>query len=280
MEDLAGKVAVVTGAASGIGRALARRFADEGMRVVLADVEQDALEAATTSLTEAGGEAIGVRTDVSDAAQVERLADHAVEAFGAIHVLCNNAGVHRAGTAWQQSADDWEWVLGVNLRGVVHGLRTCIPRMLAQGDACHIVNTASAGGLAPTRGGGAYGASKFAIVAVTEGIAEALADTPVGVSLLCPGGVATGIFRAERNRPDRLADVGVVDPEIARMFRELAAPDRTDQAPPEEIAGYVVDAVRADRFYVLPMQAGLKDVILDRMARIAEALRTSPTTGR
>jgi len=280
VEVLAEKVALVTGAASGIGWALARRLVQEGMRVVLADVEEEALDAATASITEAGGEALGVRTDVSDAAQVERLADRAIEAFGAINLLCNNAGVHRAGTAWQQSADDWEWVLGVNLHGVVNGLRTCIPRMLAQGDACHIVNTASVGGLAPTRGGGAYGASKFAVVAVTEGVADALADTPIGVSLLCPGGVATGIFRSERNRPGHLGDVGVVDPDIARTFRELASPDRRDQATPEEIAGYVVDAVRADRFYVLPMQAGAKDVILDRMARIAEALRTSPTTGR
>ncbi len=278
MDTFTGKVAVVTGAASGIGLAMAERFAAEGMAVVLADVEQDALDRATATVAEIGSDAIGVRTDVSDPAAVERLVERAVDTFGAINILCNNAGVIRSGTAWEQSEDDWTWMLGVNLLGVVHGLRACIPRMLAQGDACHIVNTSSAGGLVPSWGGGAYAATKAGVVAISEGVADALSDTQIGVSLLCPGGVATDIFRSERNRPAELARTGVMHPKIQQTLSALASADRTDQVVPEMIAGLVVEAIRTKQFYVLPMQAHFKQTIVDRMTRIADALAASPTT--
>jgi NAD(P)-dependent dehydrogenase (short-subunit alcohol dehydrogenase family) len=279
VERFEGRVAVVTGAGGGIGAGLAARFAREGMRVVLADVEEEALEDATARIVSAGGEAVAVPTDVSSAAAVRHLADRSMEVFGAVNILCNNAGVIRAGNAWDLSVDDWSWVLGVNLWGVVHGLREFVPRMLAQGDECHIVNTASAGGLAASRGGGAYGASKFAVVAISEGIAEALADTPIGVSVLCPGGVASGIFRSDRNRPAELGDVGPMAPDIEATFAALASSGRTDQVSPESIAEMVVDAIRAEQLYILPMQTHHKDRIRERMARIEQALAASPTTG-
>jgi NAD(P)-dependent dehydrogenase (short-subunit alcohol dehydrogenase family) len=279
MKNVDGKVAIITGAASGVGLGMAKKFSQEGMKVVLADVEQKALDAALAAVVDAGGEASAVLTDVSDVAQVERLADLATETFGRINILCNNAGVHRGGNAWEQSLDDWTWMLGVNLWGVVHGLRTCVPRMLAQGDECHIVNTASAGGLRASRGGGAYGASKFAVVGISEGMADALADTKVGVSDLCPGGVATGIHRSERNRPAELGDAGTIDPTLQKHIAALSSPDRTDQASPDFIAEIVLDAIRADQLYILPMQAQFKVGIRQRHAQIDEALDSSPTTG-
>jgi NADP-dependent 3-hydroxy acid dehydrogenase YdfG len=279
MKNVDGKVAVITGAASGVGLGMAKRFSQEGMKIVLADVELAALDAAVKAVIAAGGEALAVLTDVSDAAQVERLADSATERFGRINILCNNAGVHRGGNAWEQSVDDWSWVLGVNLWGVVHGLRICVPRMLAQGDECHIVNTASAGGLAAGKGGGVYGASKFAVVGISEGIAEALADTQIGVSVLCPGGVATRIHRSGRNRPAELGDAGIIDPGLQKEIAALASPDRTDQASPDWIAEVVLDAIRAGQLYVLPMQPQPRASILKRHAQIEEALQSSPNTG-
>jgi len=278
MKNFKGKVAVVTGAASGVGLGLATRFASEGMRVVLADIEEAALGAAAARIISSGGEALAVPTDVSSAVEVGQLADRTIEAFGAINILCNNAGVIRAGNAWDQSLDDWSWVLGVNLWGVVHGLREFVPRMLAQGDKCHIVNTASAGGLAASSGGGAYGASKFAVVAMSEGIAEALSDTHIGVSVLCPGGVASGIFRSERNRPDELGDVAPMDPTLEAAFAALASDERSDQVSPDSIAEIVLNAIRADELYIVPMQRHHKNRIVQRMARIERALGFSATT--
>jgi NAD(P)-dependent dehydrogenase (short-subunit alcohol dehydrogenase family) len=279
MHEFEGSVAVVTGAASGIGFGLAKRFAREGMKVVLADIEEGALDAAVAAIVDTGGTAVAVRTDVSDAAQVEALADRAVAAFGRINILCNNAGVYRGGNAWELSVDDWTWMLGVNLWGVVHGLRACVPRMLEQGDPCHIVNTASAGGLVASRGGGAYGASKFAVVAISEGVAEALADTQIGVSVLCPGGVSTRIFQSERNRPAALAAVGVVDPVLQKTIAASASPSRTDQASPDWIADIVFEAIRADQFYILPVQPHFKLSIAQRLERLGTAIASSPTTG-
>ncbi len=208
MKDFAGKVAVVTGGASGIGRALVDRFAREGMKVVIADVEQSALDRAVNELRGQNHEVIGVLTDVSRAESVEALAHRTVEAFGKVHVLCNNAGVlgGRPGPIWEATLKDWQWILGVNVWGVVHGLHTFVPIMLAQDEEGWIVNTASMGGLVP--GTGVYGVSKHAVVALSEALYSGLktSEAKVGCSVLCPIFIKTRIIEASRNRPAELAD--------------------------------------------------------------------------
>ena len=213
MEQLRGRVAVVTGAASGIGLALARRFGEEGMQVVLSDVEEAALGVATQTLVEAGHRAIGVACDVRFPEAVDALRDAALKEFGAVHLLCNNAGVARApggGPLWEYDLNDWNWLLSVNLMGVVHGIRSFVPLLIEQGDEAHVVNTSSGnGGLAPMRGLPIYAASKAAITQISEclwGQLEALCDK-IGVSVLFPGPRAlnSGLWTAERNRPAELA---------------------------------------------------------------------------
>ena len=219
MRELKGKVAVVTGAASGIGRAMAERFAREGMKLVLADVEEAALAGAHAALIGAGAEAIAVRTDVSKWEQVEALAARAFEAYGAAHVLCNNAGVAAGGVCWEVPHADWEWVLGVNQWGVIHGIRAFVPRMLAQGQG-HVVNTASVAGLVTAPGMGTYCATKHAVVAISECLHLDLAVTgnssKVQVSGLCPAWVKTNIADSERNRPESAPR----RPDAARTMQE------------------------------------------------------------
>ena len=204
MRELRGKVAVVTGAASGIGRAMAERFAREGMKVVLADVQEKPLAEAREASAAAGAEVIAVPTDVSKWEQVEALARRAVEAFGAAHVLCNNAGVAVGGVAWETPVADWEWILGVNQWGVVHGIRAFVPRMIAQGEG-HVVNTASMAGLVSAPGMSAYCATKHAVVTISECLHHDFAITgnagTMHVSVLCPGWVKTNIAESVRNRP-------------------------------------------------------------------------------
>ena len=202
MQDFAGKVAVVTGGASGIGLGLARRFGAEGMRVVIGDIEEGPLAAAVAELSDAGVEVEGVVTDVSDAAQVQALADAAVARFGGVHVVCLNAGVGSGGLSWETTTDTWEWVLGVNLWGVINGIRSFVP-LLMQQDAGHIVNTASVAGLVAGPFMGPYNASKHAVVALSETLLHELAMSAghVHVSVLCPGWVNTRIGESGRNRP-------------------------------------------------------------------------------
>ena len=262
MRELEGRVAVVTGAASGIGRALAEQCAAEGMRVVLADVEEPALDIAVCELREQGGDAIGVVTDVSDAAAVERLRDAALEAYGAIHLVCNNAGVTansdrppaegveggRGLRLWEQSHEDFSWLFGVNLWGVVHGIRTFVPVLLEQEEG-HLVNTASDLGLLTREHNGIYAATKHAVVALTETLARQLAGASVGVSVLCPGPVATRIRLAERNRPGREGEA-LRSPPAPRdeAGGAVAAGEFMD---PADVAAQVVEAVRDVRFYIL-----------------------------
>jgi NAD(P)-dependent dehydrogenase (short-subunit alcohol dehydrogenase family) len=250
MQDVEGKVAVVTGAASGIGLAMATRFAESGMKVVLADVERDALAAAERALRAAGHAVLSVPTDVSRGEEVEALAARTVDEFGGVHVLCNNAGVSVAGPLWEHSVQDWEWVLGVNLWGVIHGVRVFVPIMLGQDAEGHIVNTASVAGLTSFPMIGVYNVTKHAVVTLSETLARDLdlAGARVKVSVLCPGFVRTQILDSDRNRPERMGrDERPRPAEVEDGIRALIAAGM----PPAEVAGRVLDAVRAEQFYVL-----------------------------
>jgi NAD(P)-dependent dehydrogenase (short-subunit alcohol dehydrogenase family) len=246
-----GRVAVVTGAASGIGLGLAKRFLAEGMRVVLADVEQPALHAAVEGLDADRADVLAVVTDVSDPDQVDALRDSALEAFGAVHVLCNNAGVGGPHSPiWETTRGDIEWVLGVNTWGVLNGIRSFVPTMLRQ-DVGHVLNTASIFGLfAGTLG--VYGASKHAVVALSEALHLQLREvgSSIGVTVLCPGAVHTNIASSARNRPASAGpatDEGAIGQASMDHLNALVPTGRS----PDEVADLVVDAVRESRFYVL-----------------------------
>jgi NAD(P)-dependent dehydrogenase (short-subunit alcohol dehydrogenase family) len=247
-----GKVAVVTGAASGIGLGLSERFAAEGMHVVMADVEESALSKAASALADNGASVLPVLTDVADRAAVDALRDSAVAAFGAVHVVCNNAGVGGPhGALWECPPGEWDWVLGVNLGGVINGVRAFMPLLLEQ-DAGHMVNTSSifgvfAGTLGP------YGVSKHAVAALTETLyfnLKAQGVSHVGVSVLCPGAVRTNFGTSARNRPSWAGPPvvrGEAEQESAERFDRLSATG----ASPAEVAAIVVDGIRARRFYLL-----------------------------
>ncbi len=255
MKNLSGRVAVITGAGSGMGAAMARRFAGAGMKVVVSDIDAAAAEATRASLCEAGHTAIAVRTDVAKPAEVEALAEVAYEHFGAVHLLCNNAGIVPSGrqrTIWEYPLEDWQWSLGVNLMGVVHGIRSFVPRMLAQGDEGHVVTTASVAGLVSSSGSVAYGIAKEAAIRATEALYAALQErgARIGVTLLCPGLVNTGIYRSERNRPADLrpaAGMAEETPELQAIADRLYA----NAISPEEVADMVHQAVLDDQFYLL-----------------------------
>jgi len=271
MKGFKGKAAVITGAASGIGRALAERCAREGMRVVLADVEAPALAQAEAELRGAGADVLAVRTDVSKAADVESLARQTLDAYGAVHLLCNNAGVGAGTTAWESTLKDWQWVLGVNLWGVLHGLRAFVPIMLAQEAEGHIVNTASVAGLVSYAPDAPYHTTKHAIVALSEKLYYDLAyrGPHVGVSVLCPGLVDTRIMDGARNRPPELVDdrSGIeVTPEMAAAWeaqrRAIAA-----GMSPGEVADRVFQAIEERRFYILT-HSDYQPLIEARMAAV------------
>ena len=262
--DLSDKVAVITGAGSGIGRALAVRCGEEGMHVVAADVEQGALDE-TVKLV--GGDALGVRCDVSDGASVDALAATAYDAFGAVHLLCNNAGVFQAGLLWERTVADWEWVLGVNAWGIIHGIRAFVPRMIAGGEEGHVVNTSSLAGLVSNAYSGPYNVSKFAALGLTESLAHDLKATGarIGASVLVPGSVDTRIAESTRNRPSSLDD-GMGAEDAAFVDKALADMVSTGVAP-SAVAGLVVDAVRAGQF-VIPTSAGYDEQIRTRAASL------------
>ncbi len=277
MKELRDKVAVVTGAASGIGRALATAFAAEGMRVVLADVEAVALDEAAHAIAPSAAGAIAVRTDVSKGEQVEALADAAERAFGGVHVVCNNAGVSVSGLSWTHTTADWEWVLGVNLWGVIHGVRVFTPKLLAAGTEGHIVNTASIAGLLSAPGMAVYDVTKHGVVTLSESLYHELRmlAAPVGVSVLCPGFVNTRILDSARNRPAALAATAPAMPgraEMEQMARGLLAAG----LPPARVAALVVDAVRANRFWVLP-HPEWKAFVRTRLDDVLEERNPSPS---
>jgi NAD(P)-dependent dehydrogenase (short-subunit alcohol dehydrogenase family) len=278
MRGLEGRTAVVTGAASGIGRELARRFAADGMRVVLADLDEMQLQEAARDITTQKADVLIHRTDVVSLGSVQALAEAAREAFGDVHILCNNAGILRPGRVWNESLGDAHQVMDVNYWGVVHGLQAFLPAMLAHGEDCHVVNTASAGGLVPLPGFPTYCASKFAVVALSEALlldTQDRGDTRLGVSVLCPGGVSTRIFSSEAARRQALG-VRNDDPGIEQRFSELADPERKGKFTPEAVAAMTVEAIQAKRFYVLPLQPELQGLVRNRLQRITEALDALP----
>ena len=266
MDEFRDKVAVVTGAASGIGFGLARRFASEGMKVVMADVEEPALKSAADELESDGAEILAVVTDVSDHAAVQSLAAATFDRFGTAHIVCNNAGIGTGGLAWEVSEAKWRWIVGVNLMGVVHGIQAFVPRLVEQGDG-HVVNTASAAGLTTGPGMSPYFATKHAVVALSESLAADLAGvgSSVGVSVLCPQWVKTRISDAERNRPMDVEPIE--DAPDGGAMREFIRSLIASGMEPSEVADHVVDAITSNRFYILT-HPGTAEAARARVARI------------
>ncbi len=278
MKDFQGKVAVITGAASGIGRALAEKCLGEGMKVVLADVEEQALHQTAKELRSLGGEVWPVQTDVSKAEDVEALAQNAYTTYGAVHLLFNNAGVGAGTTVWESSLADWQWVLGVNLWGVIHGVHFFVPRMLAQKEESHIINTASAAGLIASTGLGTYKVSKHGVVTLSETLALELAErnANVKVSVLCPLWVNTRIIESERNRPSALQNAPTDQPPSAETLAAMQALSEVVKAgiSPAQVADTVFEAVRQETFYILTnpatkaaVQMRADDIVHERMPR-------------
>jgi NAD(P)-dependent dehydrogenase (short-subunit alcohol dehydrogenase family) len=276
MQELRGKVAVVTGAASGIGLAMSERLVDEGMKVVMADIEEPALGAAAAQLRDRGGDVLDVVTDVSRGEAVEALAERALAAYRVVHLVHNNAGVAAGGPMWELSTRDWEWVLGVNLWGVIHGVRVFVPLIIEAGGG-HVVNTASMAGVMSGPLSGPYNVSKHGVVTLSETLYKELQmlSHPIGVSVLCPGWVNTNIGDSDRNRPAELvSDRDPLADDIAEGRRAMMSAFLQSGLSPAEVAGMVVEAVKADRFYVFthPWQ----EMIESRMRDMIEGRNPTP----
>ena len=254
MKEFKGKVAVVTGAASGIGRALAKKCCKEGMNVVIADIDATKLSETEKELKKSGGAVISVITDVSKASDVDNLAQKTLDAFGAVHLLFNNAGVGTAGSLWDHTLNDLKWVIGVNLWGVIHGVRTFVPIMLKQDTECHVVNTSSLSGIVP--GSGIYGITKHGVVALSESLAGELPllSKKIKVSVLCPSFVSTNIMNSEQHRPSELqndpTEVRVLN-EIETEYLEMFTKTIEQGSSPEEVAELVFYSIINEKFYIL-----------------------------
>src|SRR5262245_297109 len=267
MESLNGKVAVVTGGASGIGRALCLAFAREGARVVVADLDDAGMAETTADVARAGSAAIAVKTDVSRLDDVQALADRAFAEMGGVHVLCNNAGIALWGGLESATHRDWEWAIGVNLWGVIHGIEAFVPRMIAQKLPGHIVNTASMAGLIASQGLGVYNTTKYAVVGLSETLQKDLRGYGIGVSVLCPMGVKTSIRQSARSRPERLRNTVAADSagEVDLIGRSLE---------PAHVADRVLRAIRANRLYVITHEEGLAP-LRRRFERMVQAVEES-----
>ncbi|HEY94755.1 MAG TPA: SDR family NAD(P)-dependent oxidoreductase [Dehalococcoidia bacterium] len=275
MKEFIDKVAVITGAASGIGYSLTERSAKEGMKVVLADVEETALKQAEKKIKELGVETLAVKTDVSKAEDVEALAKKALDTFGKVHLLCNNAGVGGGVYALENSLSDWRWVLGVNLWGVIHGTHYFARIMDKQDTECHIVNTASDAGLF-IGAGIAYTVSKHGIVALSEALYNELRGkgSKLSVSVLCPGFTKTNLLKSERNRPTELVNQSGEGTETPtpgyQEFLENAKQLIENGMSPQRVAEIVFDAIRQNKFYIIPRPDICTDRIKARMENILE----------
>jgi NAD(P)-dependent dehydrogenase (short-subunit alcohol dehydrogenase family) len=272
MHELQGRAAFVTGGASGIGFALGRAFAQSGMNVMLADIEIAALDRAVNNLRDLGRSVRGVKCDVADPDSVEQAANAAFDAFGKVHILCNNAGVAAGGGIDLISLDNWRWVIDVNLMGVVYGIKSFLPRMLAHGEGGHIVNTASMAGMINGMGFSPYAASKFAVVSMSEGLALQLQPHGIGVSVLCPHFVRTAIGDSGRNRTERYGKARPLDPAspAAALVAELA---RRIEAglDPAEVAARVLAAIRNDDLYIFT-HPNMRELVDNRFAAIQAAM--------
>lgn len=275
MKEFKGKVAVITGAASGIGRGIAERCAQEGMKVVLADIEEKVLTQTEEEMKTAGAVVLAVLTDVSKASDIEALAQKTLHAFGTVHLLCNNAGVGGGTSIWESTLADWEWVIGVNLWGVIYGVRTFVPIMLEQDTEGHIVNTASVAGLVSYRGFGIYKVTKHGVVTLSETLYHELGqrEAKIKVSVLCPGFVNTQIMDSVRNRPIALQNEPVkepLSPEV-EMRRQAWLQAVQEGMSPQQVADCVFQAIRDEKFYILPapewkskVQLRMEDILQER----------------
>ena len=276
MRELRGRTAFVTGAASGIGLAISRAFGEASMNVMLADIEPSALEHAVSDLRAAGLSVGGTSCDVADPASVERAAQATYQAFGNVHIVCNNAGVAARGGIDAISLDNWRWVLDVNLMGVLHGIRTFLPHIRGHGEGGHIVNTASMAGFSGGLGFSPYVASKFAVVGMSEGLVMQLKPHNIGVSVLCPGFVRTRISESGRNRQPHYGQSPVLDPSspAAALIAEVAR--RVEAGlDPAEVAARVLHAVRENHFYVFT-HPEMRQELEERFADILGAMGRSP----
>ena len=275
MNILGGKTAAVTGAASGLGRAMALAFADEGMNLALADVDEKGLVLTKEQIEKKGMKASSMRVDVSKGADVDAFAASLKE----VHVVCNNAGVSPVGPLWENTPADWQWALGVNLWGVIHGVRAFVPRLVAQGEG-HVVNTASVAGLISPPGMGIYNVTKHAVVALSESLYHDLRvqGSPVGVSVLCPAYVPTGISNSERNRPQELANPALSERQMA-LKQNLKKAVSSGKLTADDVARAVVAAIKENHFYILThprikgaIQARMEDILQERAPRNPLAL--------
>jgi NAD(P)-dependent dehydrogenase (short-subunit alcohol dehydrogenase family) len=277
MKELKGKVAAVTGAASGLGRAMALAFAREGMHVALADVDEAGLKDTEKAVHELGTKALTQRVDVSQGTQLEAFRDRTIAQLGGAHLVCNNAGVSTLGAAWEQSVADWQWILGVNLWGVIHGVRAFTPHFLAQNEG-HLVNTASVSGLISPPGSSGYNVTKHAVVTLSETLHHDLRErgSAVGVSVLCPAYVPTRITESERNRPHPAAEKSKETLAREAMLKKAVASGKISA---DQVAQAVVAAVKEERFYILTharikgaIQARMEDILQERAPRNPMAL--------
>ena len=267
MENLNGKIGVVTGAASGIGQSMAERFCKEGMSVVLADIEEESLHAAVDDIVADGGNAVGVVTDVSSKEAIKNLAEETIKHFGAVHVLHNNAGVVAAGLLDDLTTNDWEWTIGVNLWSVIHGIQTFLPLIKESGEG-HIINTSSSEGLQASAGTGAYNVTKFGIVAITETLSNELASFPdINASVLCPGPVQSRIIESERNRPARLWNDGV--PAAGLVDNDQSSDLLAGAMDPALVAELVIQSIQTNQFWVITHEE-TKEVVRQRTKALLE----------
>jgi NAD(P)-dependent dehydrogenase (short-subunit alcohol dehydrogenase family) len=281
MHQLFGKTAFVTGGASGIGLALGRAFAEVGMKVMLADIEAGALDVAVRSLSDGAADVRGVVCDVADATSVERAAQATFDAFGKVHVVCNNAGVGGGSGIEHISPDTWRWIIDVNLMGVVHGIHAFLPHIRAHGEGGHIVNTASMAGMESGLGFSPYSASKFAVVNISEGLALRLAPLDIGVTVLCPGFVRTRIWEASRNRQQRYGPAEVPDPasSAGKLIAHLAQLGSSG-LDPAEVAAQVLTAIRENELYVFTHHSDeWRATLQERFDTILEAMDRAAARG-
>lgn len=266
MKDLEGKIAFITGGASGIGLGIAQSLGDAGMAIALADVEENALQEAVGGLRESGVEVHGIVVDVTDRAGMKSAADDAERRFGGVHVVCNNAGVATGGTLDKSTYHDWDWVLGVNLGGVINGVQTFVERIKQHGEGGHIVNTASLAGFVANNAG-IYSTSKYAVVGLSEALRPDLAPYNIGVSVLCPGAVSTNIHNSDRNRPGDMAETGGMDDDEIAMNERVI----TGGTAPRMVGDCVLEAIKANELYIFP-HPEFREIVKTRFDRVLASM--------